>query len=127
MVSYLVKFFIKFRQLGSLGHNILVHKVRSLELLKALFTEERETIVDQSKVQINTSLSQEETTVTSNIGTTLLIVTIQASQNFMMRHNVGVLDWFNIFVVECADNFIVVLYVLELDQSPTEKACIGTQ
>jgi hypothetical protein len=45
----------------------------------------------------------------------------------MMRHNVGVLDWFNIFVVECADNFIVVLYVLELDQSPTEKACIRTQ
>jgi hypothetical protein len=75
-INYLVKLFVEIRELSSLCHNILVHEERGLKLLVGPLAKEGETIVDQSEVEIDTSFSQEITTVTSDVGTTLLIVTI---------------------------------------------------
>jgi hypothetical protein len=49
--------------------------------------------------------------VTSDVGTTLLIITVQACQDFVMRKNVGLLDWLNTFVVVSANDFVIVLKV----------------
>lgn len=111
LIHYFVKFFIEFRKLGSLGHDILLHEERSLKLLESSLAKEGETIVDQSKVKIDTSIGQEVTTVTSDVGTTLLIITVQACQDFVMRKNVGLLDWLNTFVVVSANDFVIVLKV----------------
>lgn len=111
LIHYFVKFFIEFRKLGSLGHDILLHEERSLKLLESSLAKEGETIVDQSKVKIDTGIGQEVATVTSDVGTTLLIITVQACQDFVMRKNVGLLDWLNTFVVVSANDFVVVLKV----------------
>ena len=59
---------IENEQLSGLGHGVPVHEVRSLDLLESFGPEVVESVVDKSLVEIDSISSQEETTVSSDLG-----------------------------------------------------------
>jgi hypothetical protein len=82
---HFVKFLVELRELGSLCHHVLLHEKWCHELLVASGAKESKTIVNEGKVEIDSCVCQEISTVTGNSGTTLLIVTVYPSQDFMVR------------------------------------------
>ena len=65
--TYTVKCLVKFGKLGSLSHHLFPHHERSLDLLVSLLSQERQSVVDQRKIKVDTITSQEVTTVTCNL------------------------------------------------------------
>ena len=76
-------------QLSSLGHHILPHHEGRLDLLVPSLPQELQAVVDQSLVQVETVVGQEETSVTGDLGTSFSVKGVESGQNFVMRDDVG--------------------------------------
>lgn len=64
-----IESFVKFLELSSLSHERLVHKERRLHLLKSTISQEIQSVVDHRLIQIHSVSSEEESTMTSDLGT----------------------------------------------------------
>lgn len=85
----LVKLLIELLQLSSLGHKIAKHELRGLVGGVTLVEKEFETVVDQSEVKEETVASQAVSTVANDLDTALGVVSIEASQHFVVREATG--------------------------------------
>lgn len=68
MTTHLVELLIELVELSSLGHLILVHKERWLDLLELAFPEKVESVGDQGLIKVNSVVSEEIASVASNLG-----------------------------------------------------------
>lgn len=121
-IDYLVKFLIKLLQLCSLRHGFFVHQLRSLQRCVALLSrEEVESILDQGLIQEYTRALQEISPVSSNLGSSFLVIPIKSLKNLVMWKEIeipGLLyicisrpfsnDW--IFFLKCVSNFQTFTY-----------------
>ena len=68
-----VESFVKFFELSSLSHERLVHKERRLHLLESTISQEIQSVVDHRLIQIHSVSGEEESTMTSDLGTCEII------------------------------------------------------
>lgn len=118
-LSDLVQFLVELLKLCGLRHQILEHKLRGLVGLVAPVEEELKAVVDQSQIEEKTVSGQAITTVTDNLDTALRIVTVQASQDFVVGETTGSFHG-NILGGPCSDDLIVILYPGTLQVSMME-------
>ena len=104
----LVEFLVELLQLSSLGHEIAKHELRGLVGSVALVEQEFETVVDQSEVEEETVSSQAVATVANNLDTALGVVSIEASQHFVVREATRSLP-LNVLGSPCPDQLVVCL------------------
>lgn len=108
VASNLVELLVELGKLSSLGHGLLLHEVRGLELPVLALAQERETVVDKSHVKLNTGIGQEVAAVGSDLVTTLGIVSTETVEDLVVRVDLGVvLGLLAAMEVSALDNVVV--------------------
>lgn len=85
----LVEFLVELLKLGRLGHEVLEHELRGLVGRVSLVEEELQAVVDEGQVEEQAVSGQTISAVTDDLDTSFRIISIQASQNLVVRKAVG--------------------------------------
>jgi len=109
LASDLVQLLVELGKLSGLGHGLLLHEVRGLKLGVVALTQEAETVVDKSHVQLNTGIDQEVSTVGGDLVTALRVVSSKTVQDLVVRVDLGLVSGGDLVVVESANNLVVIL------------------
>lgn len=114
IVGDLVQLLIELLELSSLGHSLTQHEERRLVGLVALAEQKLETIVDEGQVEEKAVASQAVASVADDLDTTLRVVSVQTSQDFVVRKAVLLAD-LDTLRGPCADQLVLVFIVADGD------------
>lgn len=122
VASDLVELLVELGKLGSLGHGLLLHEVRGLELLVLALAQEGKAIVDKSHVELNTGIGQEVAAVGGDLVTTLGIVGTETVEDLVVGVDLGVvLGLLATDEVGALDNVVVLSFVSKHSSGARKK------
>lgn len=85
----LVQLLVELLKLGRLSHEVLQHELRGLVGGVPLVEEELQAVVHEGEVKEQAVSGQAVSSVADDLDTTLRVISIQASQNLVVRKAVG--------------------------------------
>lgn len=85
----MVELLVELVQLSSLGHHVLLHHERRLDLLVSSLPQELQAVVDQGLVQVETIVGQEETSVAGDLGASFGVKGVESGEDLVVRNDVG--------------------------------------